>query len=96
MFCASACRADTYMAIRQGTDAMNPWKLTARNVQVMDSLIEHGRSKIVARKLNMSTETIKDHLMVIRLRMRCDTTMQAVSVYVRWQANRDAQDAQRA
>ena len=59
----------------------NPYGLTDRQAEMMDSYVEHGSPKLVARELMVEITTVKSSLMVAMKKIGAKNRIQAA---VRW------------
>lgn len=63
---------------------MNPWNLTARQVQVLEAMARHGTRKLVARELNVGLQTVDTHLAKAYRAMNKPNKLMAVLAFDRW------------
>jgi DNA-binding CsgD family transcriptional regulator len=54
---------------------MNPWGLSDRQEQILDSLVECGCNKLVSRQLQMNLRTLEGQLARITLRVGAKSRM---------------------
>lgn len=54
------------------SDIKNPWRLTARQADVIDALCETGSRKGAALHLGLSDGAVKDHVERIRTKMQAE------------------------
>lgn len=60
---------------------MNPWKLSDRQEQIMDLMVECGCNKLIARRLDIPVRTLENHVARAIARMDVGNRMQAA---IRW------------
>lgn len=60
----------------------NPWGLTPRQSDVMDAMCKHGCQKLAARALNISTDTVVQHIWMANQRMGFHTGN--LTKYLEW------------
>jgi len=52
--------------------------MTERELEVVEMLIDVGTGKKVAKRLGITEQTVKNHLMSVREKTETDTTVQAI------------------
>lgn len=62
--------------------AANPWGLTPREAEVMDSVIETGSQKGAARALGVSLKTVEMHCWTAGHKI--DSRMSRIKRYIEW------------
>ncbi len=62
----------------------NPWKLTEREIEVLQGFTNGGRAKTIARDLAIEPKTVEQHAMNLRRKMKAKTIVAAVLIYDRW------------
>lgn len=69
---------------RKRPKATNPWNLTARQVQIIETILETGGCTAASKRLGIVLKTVEQHLYVIRQKMGGINSMQACIVFDRW------------
>jgi DNA-binding CsgD family transcriptional regulator len=62
----------------------NPWKLTRRQAEVMELMIDGGSNLQVSRLLGVSIKTVEAHLYAIYGAMGVTNRVQAILAWDRW------------
>lgn len=63
---------------RTEKDLGGPFKLTGRQLEVLQEVARGRTQQQVARKLNLTVDTVKEHMAALRSRMRAASTIEAV------------------
>lgn len=65
---------------------MNPWRLTAREAELMDALCRSGLLKVAAAEIGMSNNTARGHMKVISARIGERTITRACIKWTEWRS----------
>ena len=63
---------------------MNPWKLSPREADTLDAVVEHGCRKAVARHMGLTLNTVDSHIKRTKAKMRMTSTVVQAVHWDRW------------
>jgi DNA-binding CsgD family transcriptional regulator len=74
----------------------DPWKLTEREVEVIEAMCELGSRKLVAEELYIAKVTVDDHMRHLMAKMREQTALRACVEWMKWKLGEEHAEAQKA